>query len=541
MRGIYIVDNYVICAVKKGGKMKRKYKLTILFVLVILLMVSSVFSVLHLRVFKENDFTEMAEQITNQTASIFELWITDQIRMAKLIAQNEDVIRLCIDPANPEVRARAGKFLNQLQADYPYYENLPIASCKDTPFVLELEDESYEINCGEFIIDTANNTTIGEGGEEYSYISNVKNGKEYYISEIYNSITRGDPIFVISVPVIKNEEIIGVAIVSPKMNYLTEFFVDSISIADTGYMFVVDGDSKTIAHKNRNFILNEVNDNKEVVEHITRQIDEGNNFFEANIFETSKFYYGLRIDLPSDYIEHNLYVVITQNKVEVFRQVHFFAFISVMIAFLIAYLTYKSIILINNNQLHQEKELQLIALNLKLEEKVKDRTKELEELAKRDGMTGLYNHEHINQFLIELLSRCDKSKLLVVAILDIDDFKKVNDRFGHQTGDVVIKTVATILQSTIRQTDMVGRYGGEEFLVILNDTDYDQCIQIVERIRTEILATKFTNIGYSVTVSIGVTPYRCESPEDLIKRADSLMYKAKSNGKNQVVHDFSRE
>lgn len=500
-------------------------------------MMSSVFSVIQLRTFKVNDFIEMGQQLTHQTSSIFELWIEDQKRVASQIAQNKDVVKLCEDPNNQIYRERVQRYLSSLQNQYCYYENLPIAVFTDQVIELKLDGDSVKINSGEFIIDTANESTLAKGGMSYSYISEIYEGKDYYVSEIYKSIARGTPILVVSVPITSDGEVIGVAMVSPKMNYLTQLFVDSVDFGDSGYMFAIDSDNNVIAHKNRAFILNEGHDTKEIVEYIINEIDNGSNFFEANIYETGKYYYGRKVNISKENSEETIYIVLTVNKSEVFNIVHFYAVISVGVVFAITYLTYKVMMLLSSSQLLIEKEHQLLLLNKELEEKVKARTSQLKDMAIRDGMTGLYNHEFIHRYLRNLLESEGSDKQLLVAILDIDNFKKVNDTFGHQVGDQVIKNVASVLKTAVRSSDMVGRYGGEEFLIVFNNLDYDKCISVCERIRVEIEGKCISEIENNVTVSIGATPYRMESPESIIKRADRLMYQAKRNGKNQVVHD----
>jgi len=517
--------------------MKRKHKLIIFIILVALLMSTTVFSVLHLRNLIEEDHLEMSKQLTNHTTTIFELWISDQVRFAKQISKNEVIIDLCLDPSDPVKQKMATAYLRDLQELYPYYENLPIAIKTDKPIIVETDYDRKEVHNGEFIVDTVSETTIGKGGESYSYIHEILDGKEYYISEIYRSIARGNPIIVISTPIKYNGEIIGISLVAPKMSYLTQFFVDSISIGDTGYMFVIDSANETIAHQNRNFILNDYENSHEIANYISTKIDEGNEFFEANIYNANKLYYGKKLNIDTENVENELYVIVTQNKTEIFRNVQIYALISIIGVVVISFLTYKTLILVNNNQLQQDKEKQLIVLNEQLETKVMERTAKLEDMSKRDGMTKLYNHEYIVTFLSSITNICSDENKLAVAIIDIDNFKKVNDLFGHQTGDLVIKTVARIIESNVRESDKVGRYGGEEYMIVLNNIDFSECKNIAERIRKEIENKTFTDINYSVTISIGLAKFKCESGESLIKRADTLMYQAKSNGKNQVVVD----
>lgn len=164
----------------------------------------------------------------------------------------------------------------------------------------------------------------------------------------------------------------------------------------------------------------------------------------------------------------------------------------------------------------------------------------LEEMAMKDGLTGLYNHA----LLIELLAK-EHSKQkrlngsLAFLMIDIDYFKTVNDTYGHLKGNEVIKGVANIMMSTIRESDVAGRYGGEEFGIILSDIPLDKVIAVSERIRRRIALHSFSLEGETVniTVSIGVcyeSPDNDISHRDMIKIADDAMYEAKRSGRNNV-------
>ena len=124
-------------------------------------------------------------------------------------------------------------------------------------------------------------------------------------------------------------------------------------------------------------------------------------------------------------------------------------------------------------------------------------------------------------------------------MIDIDYFKKFNDKFGHQAGDAVLKQVASILKKNTRISDYVCRYGGEEMAIILPNTAYEETLKNAERIRKAVEETPFklslTQEG-QVTISLGISSYdgADETAQDIIKRADNALYKAKENGRNQV-------
>ena len=172
--------------------------------------------------------------------------------------------------------------------------------------------------------------------------------------------------------------------------------------------------------------------------------------------------------------------------------------------------------------------------------KMKYQYTEKEFMSVLDGLTGLYNRR---QFEISLEQEHNRSKRHLsnfsLAILDIDFFKKVNDTYGHQYGDYVLKTVADLMKQAFRKTDLLYRYGGEELVMIMPETNIEGAIIPVQRLRRMIEEYDFdyNNVKVKVTVSIGLTMNYQEfnTPADMLKSADEALYKAKESGRNRVV------
>lgn len=177
------------------------------------------------------------------------------------------------------------------------------------------------------------------------------------------------------------------------------------------------------------------------------------------------------------------------------------------------------------------------------EEKVKERTMELIKITEKykklsitDQLTGLLNRRELDNRLYQEFYKVRKSgEFLSVIILDVDHFKVINDKFGHHVGDIVLINLADLLKDNARRQDFVGRWGGEEFMIICPETDSKQVYDVCEKMRKVIEELQIPEIG-GITASFGASTYKeNDSIETFIKRADEGLYKAKNSGRNKCV------
>lgn len=170
---------------------------------------------------------------------------------------------------------------------------------------------------------------------------------------------------------------------------------------------------------------------------------------------------------------------------------------------------------------------------------VQDREAGLKESASRDSLTGLYNHGRIEEFLEHEMRRKRRSgELLCFVMADVDHFKRVNDTYGHQAGDDALRGITRLLNKALREGDILGRYGGEEFAIILNATKETEAAALCERIRSTVEAADFDCDGHNLklTISLGFVCTTTEGsvPFDIVRRADRALYEAKNGGRNAV-------
>ena len=178
----------------------------------------------------------------------------------------------------------------------------------------------------------------------------------------------------------------------------------------------------------------------------------------------------------------------------------------------------------------------------RLQDELEEKNRKLEQLSISDGLTGLYNHRHLHELLQEEFERSSRTgEPVSVVMFDLDRFKRVNDTYGHQAGDHVLKTLADILRETAREIDRLGRYGGEEFMAILPDSGPDAGLTFAERVREAVEAREFRisdGDAIDMTISAGVATHphdETDGSRRLVHYADQALYSAKEAGRNQVV------
>ncbi len=164
---------------------------------------------------------------------------------------------------------------------------------------------------------------------------------------------------------------------------------------------------------------------------------------------------------------------------------------------------------------------------------IDQKNKELFDKAQRDSLTGLLNHQAIHGSLEKALALAsDGGQVLSMALVDIDEFKKINDTFGHQAGDTIVKKVADTIQQSVREMDVTGRYGGDEFMIVFPDCTLNDARRIIERLQKALV--RIDDRIPSLTISSGVVQRKDENANLLIEMADRLLYRAKELGRNRI-------
>jgi two-component system, cell cycle response regulator len=175
------------------------------------------------------------------------------------------------------------------------------------------------------------------------------------------------------------------------------------------------------------------------------------------------------------------------------------------------------------------------------EEELRKQNQELELLSNKDTLTGTFNRRYLNHILnVELMRAARTDGLISVLMIDIDHFKQINDTFGHQSGDHVLKRMTAEIADSLRDYDLLFRYGGEEFVVLLPDTSLREARNVAQRLCQKVHSIRFSDAlaNLRLTVSIGVAEFPgmdIGTAEELLEHADQALYQAKENGRNQIA------
>lgn len=180
-----------------------------------------------------------------------------------------------------------------------------------------------------------------------------------------------------------------------------------------------------------------------------------------------------------------------------------------------------------------------------LQDELKHKMAELDKLASTDPLTGLYNRRLFYQRLDEEVSRAGRRvSPITLVFLDIDLFKEVNDTYGHQAGDMVLKQLAKIMTRLLRASDVLGRVGGEEFMILLPDTPGKPGLEVAERLRKRVEESTFSYHNQTIHITISAGVYHVHDPtvlevDEMVKGADKALFEAKDRGRNKVVFHSS--
>ncbi|GAO01163.1 methyl-accepting chemotaxis protein [Anaeromyxobacter sp. PSR-1] len=295
--------------------------------------------------------------LTDQTRVALVNWIHDQIYLAQSIAANPKVVHACLNPTDDKARAEARAYLQGIHDRYQYYENVPVGIRlpEGQSLTIDYEGQQKVVRNGGFFLDTVQGRTLGKASLDLNYVRAMFDGAPYYVSHVYPSLLRGNPLFVVAAPVKSDGRVIGYALVAPRMDYFTDLFLDKVKIGDSGYLMMFDENRQVVAHPDKRLILNDKE--KEKVAQLTHRILDGadQSFFET-YEDVEKLYVVSRLtkntfDPPgaaagsAHLMANDWYIVSGQPKSEIVRasttQVYSYLGFSILLSVFLGALLYR--------------------------------------------------------------------------------------------------------------------------------------------------------------------------------------------------------
>lgn len=455
------------------------------------------------------------EEIGHHYTLFAERALNDIVEHDKLymdvLTTNEFLMDFTEDPYDVLLRWRTIRFVETLAEDIKGFKTLSIK-----PIDLPL-----------------NGLHIGEPMEnesEFNISKSFFETNKFYISPI--KYVDGRQEFSIVAPIYKNNKPIGRLQITIDITDELMEIVNKTHFKTSGFMFVINGEAEVVGYPS-----NDVYTEKShlVMSDLISNYDNSV-FDEAQYNGVNRYFYMRSIDFSNQDKNYEMFIVFTQETEELFsfNEKIMMSTIRVLVIFIVLFILLSRLYGLKYSKLINRDTKQVVEKQLDTE--VEKQTRELRKLADTDSLTHLYNHGSMYRIVkSEIEEVIRKESHLTLLMLDLDYFKEVNDRYGHQIGDEVLISISELLVDNIREIDVAGRYGGEEFIILLRDTHLDMGYAVAERIRKTVLASDFTKEKIKLTLSIGIAEWHDEDVAMLIKRADKKLYESKSYGRNKTT------
>lgn len=481
----------------------KQYAYSLLVIALTMFILMGVFSFLSTKHFQEENFEEVSLHMTEFLEEAIHKEINRYISYGLMLADSEEVDNFLSMPSNYNYQFRLENLIDYTRYEYEKYESIAINSY-DNP------EESIR-HC--FL------TGMEVVEVEKSYFRN----HHYFIGNF--KLYQNKLLLQITLPVIVDEEIIGNICLQIDMQDFLDQYVETITYRETGYIYLISQNHDILISPSR------IIDHASLIAEFDVARTLGNTRSEVN----GKEYYIKPLVLSLEQNE-NYYLVFTQSTDEVHSSTKYFIFNAVIMIFVFSFVFMILTKITGKRFIRLAKEDTRVAVKETLDSEVKRQTQALRKIAEMDSLTKLYNHGSFFRLLRENIEEAKKNEIpICLMMLDLDFFKDVNDNYGHPVGDEVLVSLAELLEDNIREEDMAGRYGGEEFAIMLKHIHLDKGYAIAERIRKQVLAKTFTDHKIKLTISIGIAELDQEDVSEFVKKADKKLYASKSYGRNKTT------
>lgn len=482
----------------------KQYSYTLLTMALIMLVMMGFFSYWNACKLQEDNFTEVGDHLTEIVDKGIHDEITRLVSYANKLADSREINNFLDNPTGFMFKYRVEELIDVTKSEYQKFVSVGITPYSDV--------EKRIHKC------------FTESEQENSFIE-----KEYFRNHPYfiGNFKRfqNKLLLQITVPVLTDDEIIGSVCLQMDMQEFIDQYVESITFRETGYIYLISEDTDILIAPSR------VIDYEKLVNNFNQIMNSRDPMPTYN----DQVYFLKELVLSTDK-SMTYYIVFIKDEAELYQ------FTNVIIANTIVVIVLFSIVILMLNYIISRRFIRLAkeenrtVVEETVDHEVKKQTQVLRKIAETDSLTQLYNHGSFFSLLEKNVRQSRKdSEPICLLMLDLDYFKEINDNYGHPIGDEVLITVARLLEENIREQDIAGRYGGEEFAVMLKGIHLDKGYAIAERIRKQVLATEFTDQQIKLTISIGIAEMDQDDVAAFIKKADKKLYASKAYGRNKTT------
>lgn len=481
-----------------------------------------------------DEFKQVGSAITKEANQGLKIWISEQRKVASLVAISPSIQAWVEAPNRVENNTEAIRYLRAVITRFSQFENVSIERIKNPKQPWKNPDTGlYELDS--FIISGQEQAI--EAIENSGTIEAILAGKSYYISSITRSVDTRKPIFYFSIPIMKNNEILGIITFTVKMSYFTDALIHNVSYRQTGYMFLVDDRGETIAHVNTSYILSDEKYLVDIVNELLTPLKIGDSYFRGKFQEVWKLYYGVPSSLDSEFIRNQWYIVFTQKEMEVYSQANRFiavmSFSSLLLLVLLILHIYKlerfrsKLYLANHERLENEL----------LQEKLRQKTSEIVKQINMDQLTGIGHFQSIQRHLEQLIHEIEGTELpLTLVLFQVDELGAFNKQEGYALGDIILNVIGKLLKDTFEWPYTTGRLYGNVFGIVLRGRTLIESLVIVEQFRTVYEEQELSLIQKKPSLSFGLVQWQGEKSGEMILSAEQLLKKCKKEGPRQIKY-----
>jgi diguanylate cyclase (GGDEF)-like protein len=365
---------------------------------------------------------------------------------------------------------------------------------------------------------------LGTDKEEVKVSDDFFEDNSIYISPIIHFL--GIQEFYIITPVYRGEDIEGYIYVTISLEEYMSEVIKNTRFKETGFMFLVNGEGKIIYQPDiKNYEVN----------HQVPTEDLDRIGYAVKLEEQERYIYIEMLEF-SKASKEKVYFIYTQDEAELFEFNVELRNTTIMMILTFVILFGLLTVLYGRRYSRLINEDTKLVVEETVDHEIEKQTRILKRIAETDSLTKLYNHGSIYKIIEKEIEMSEVTKdPLTLMMLDLDYFKEVNDTYGHPVGDEVLVKVSELLKENIRDIDVAGRYGGEEFTILLKNIHLDKGYVIAERIRKTILSTDFTSEKIKLSISIGIAEWSGDDVASFIKKADKKLYASKAYGRNKTT------